>query len=251
MKIKTFYLIIFFASLPPGICRAADTGESPSPVTTCGWIKNAQTGNDVISALMQGLEELGGKGPSADGALSHARDGIAFYIKTVDAPSDGKSTTIWCITHEGGEAGENMVKELAGGFMGPSSRGKNGSPFPASDPTPSGRELAGTLTRLDTAGYGDFVRDNIDLVSLYARPFRCSQLGRDCYGEANCGFSKTARLAFHTLSPSDAAALWVHEAAHLEGCYNDEAYARDKELDFRARIREGAGRAPEARPSPW
>ncbi len=202
------------------------------PITTCGWLKQDAV-EDLPSSLQQGMEELGVVDLDSGKAIPEAIDGVSIYIKALEDHSPNGSTIVWCITREGAEIGEKMVKELAMGFEGSISEQEEKTFELVSEHPSSDSGLAQILMLLDRTGYRDYVRENIDLLLFYGHPFRCSRSRNACYGEARCGFGKTASLALWKSNSMDSAAIWVHEAAHLEGCYNDEEYAGEKELDFR------------------
>jgi len=202
------------------------------PITTCGWLKQDAV-EELPSCLQQGMEELGLVDHDGSKVIPEAIEGVSIHIRTSESHSPNGSTIVWCITREGVEMGEEMVKELKLSFERSLSEQEEKTSEPLSEHPSSNSKIAQILMLLDRASYRNYVIENIDHILLYSRPFQCSQIQKTCYGEARCGFKKTASLALWTSNSTDLAAIWVHEAAHLEGCYNSEEYALEKELDFR------------------
>lgn len=206
-----------------------------NPITSCGWLDQNEK-KDLISNLQEGLEELGGINKDQGTFLPEAMDGVSIHIEAAAPHASGKALIVWCITREGAHKGKEMVKELAMSFKGASPTEDEMPTMSTSDNLPPDTEFTPIFKSLKKSGYLSYVKDNVDHILLYDRPFQCSQLHKPCYGEAKCGFRKTASVAMRSLDTVETAALWVHEAAHLEGCYNDEEYAVEKERDFREKI---------------
>lgn len=242
VKRKAFIIVIFpivLLSTRPAIggcpwCGkdSKDTSQPLRPVTTCGWLKSFSNIEELSSSLRQGMEEMGVEDYAPDAIVPEGINKVSIQIRSVEA----QSIIVWCLSKEGKEAGEEMVEDLARSFEEPVPKERVAKFLVDSDGRSRETELAKTLGYLGQAGYGNYVRNNIDIVSLYRQPFKCSLLPQKCLGEAKCEFKRTAHLVFHEMDPIDAAALWVHEAAHLEGCYNDEDYAREKEGDFKKKL---------------
>ncbi len=115
-------------------------------------------------------------------------------------------------------------------------------------------DIVKTLRLLDQAGFLGYVLKNIDLFTLRGNVMRCPIRPAQCLGGSRCDFIKAVTLSIPggVHDAFELASLMVHEAGHLERCYDDEKYASSQEENFmsalsghrvRADIRGGEFRA--------
>ncbi len=203
-----------------------------NPLTSCGWI-DQKSGKNLISRLEQGLEELGGLLKDHGEFQPEVMEGINIHIEKAPHRDPEGSTIVWCITRDAPEKGREIVKEIAMNFEDDDSKDKETPTMSTTENLPTGDGIASVLESLKKSGYWGYITRNVDHILFYDRPFECTNRHKICFGEADCEFSKTASVVVGSLGIMDTAALWVHEAAHLEGCYNNENYAVEKEWEFR------------------
>lgn len=95
-------------------------------------------------------------------------------------------------------------------------------------------DVVTTLRLLDQAGFLGYVYKNIDLFSLDGGVMRCPVRPAQCLGGSRCDFIKAVTLSIPggIQDAVEMASLLVHEAGHLERCYDDEDYAVSQEGSF-------------------
>ncbi len=217
-----FLLLCGFLSL---VVPPMSFGDTPnSPVKIWGWFEvKARVQYTVMEDIMSTLA------------------GEHYFIRYLHLPGIDEPVTILCLSASG--------MKLLGGIA--KHKGETPLKGHAIDRVAIHYVLQGheedvseVIRILHIGGFLGYVMTNIDDFFVIGNVMKCPLRPAQCLGGSCCDFVKAVTLS--TPDPPSAgvpqndpfglASLLVHEAAHLERCYDDEDYAWSQEERFKSSL---------------
>jgi len=161
--------------------------------------------------------------------------GTHYSIRYIHRSNSEEPATVLVLPDETVSVLEGIAKKRAGGHRDSPKEGKEIIHY-----VRQGYEAVvfEAIRLLDLSGYLSYVHNNVDLFMLVGNIMKCPLKTAQCLGGSRCDFVKAVVLSLPGLKkdPLELALLVVHEAAHLERCYDEEEYSWSKEEDFKSAL---------------
>lgn len=196
----------------------AMTDTSQTPLKIWGWF------SVDLSDRVDAMEEV-----------MNSLSGSIYYIRYIHRSDSEKPATVLVLPDETISVLEGIAKKRAGGHRDSPKEGKEIVHFVREGYEPI---VFDAIRLLDLSGYLAYVHNNVDLFTLVGNVMKCPLKAAQCLGGSRCDFVKTVVLSLPGLKkdPLELALLVVHEAAHLERCYDEEEYSWSKEENFKSAL---------------
>jgi len=214
MKAFSWLLLVSIILFPLRVM--SDTPQAPLKIW--GWF------SIDASDRYQAMEEV-----------MNTLSGTPYHIRYIHRIDSGEPATVLVLPDESISVLEGIARKRAGGRRDSPADRKEIIHYVRQGYEPIVFEA---IRLLDLSGYLAYVHNNVDLFVLIGNVMKCPLRTAQCLGGSRCDFVKAVVLSLPGLKkdPLELALLVVHEAAHLERCYDDEEYSWSKEEGFKSAL---------------